>query len=922
MSVNLEVTHRNETYKLNLDPLTTVGDLRKLMYNYTNVLPEKQKFMGWAKFNDNTLLAECVKKKDKVTMMGSPSKTANPNMITSAPGGFEFTTAADLRENLEKVLEDRTKVDQEAVNGWFKVMKAQLQKDKKFLNEPGLLRLVLLSAVAVPKLFPDVLKMLGQASPSATYESIPELVELTASLTDSTHVKFCVSFITTVAAQRAKRFTQENVDTLIHVAQEFPEVTTFWMMAFNRLAQGNPAPFAKTAHIDYFFKQMAGTDRHTHLPALVLSHVAKNIRPPYLEKKLDEVCEIILDATNDILKFMHGPMLLAAIVTGPSFSANQRESIVDLIVTKILEDPDMPKQYITVVLMQIFVIANHDRQILTKYKDVFSKYETSNPFGKGMLDIINGNNSSEATQLMKELEKQIANLEQKVEDVASANAENSQNINMLSGRVDDVETRVDEQDNKIVDLTDDVAETKEHVADLTEVVSDHQEQITTVQDQVNDHEEKLEKVAQVIIDVEYLKNYVDKNMEDMKEFIGKVVKKLPMPIRFSAEGTIIRTLKLHFACSRMDADCMFNMNNTFTTETKDWNKWLKLGVSGVSLAQKIYNKDIMATITEIKNAYSILQSTEDSDFATYMQEPLLTSDEQDKLINQLRDAKFFDSFQYDAQLGGWSCPSCLNKAAMKRQASNAQLTSTANNNNNNNTNTNSSSSSSPAPTSPSSPTDNKPNNKFLSIRQSHSTIWEAASGGEVARLVELLKFGTDVNSADVNGQTPLHHAVKNEQIPIIEVLLEKGANVNAIDQTSVCAIDCGKPEIRELILEKLSFPPMFVPDSTYQNCQLCGINFTQTRRRHHCRHCGKLVCKECSKFKAKLPSFGFGEPQRVCTICIAVISRVKKEALPPTVQLQKQMDEQQAQGKSGKGIATAVTSGRTAAKLLANKLMK
>eukprot|EP00027_Filamoeba_sp_ATCC50430_P009887 CAMPEP_0168561100 /NCGR_PEP_ID=MMETSP0413-20121227/11411_1 /TAXON_ID=136452 /ORGANISM="Filamoeba nolandi, Strain NC-AS-23-1" /LENGTH=447 /DNA_ID=CAMNT_0008592441 /DNA_START=21 /DNA_END=1360 /DNA_ORIENTATION=- len=447
---------------------------------------------------------------------------------------------------------------------------------------------------------------------------------------------------------------------------------------------------------------------------------------------------------------------------------------------------------------------------------------------------------------------------------------------MLSGRVDDVETRVDEQDNKIVDLTDDVAETKEHVADLTEVVSDHQEQITTVQDQVNDHEEKLEKVAQVIIDV----------------------KKLPMPIRFSAEGTIIRTLKLHFACSRMDADCMFNMNNTFTTETKDWNKWLKLGVSGVSLAQKIYNKDIMATITEIKNAYSILQSTEDSDFATYMQEPLLTSDEQDKLINQLRDAKFFDSFQYDAQLGGWSCPSCLNKAAMKDKLRY----------NNNNTNTNSSSSSSPAPTSPSSPTDNKPNNKFLSIRQSHSTIWEAASGGEVARLVELLKFGTDVNSADVNGQTPLHHAVKNEQIPIIEVLLEKGANVNAIDQTSVCAIDCGKPEIRELILEKLSFPPMFVPDSTYQNCQLCGINFTQTRRRHHCRHCGKLVCKECSKFKAKLPSFGFGEPQRVCTICIAVISRVKKEALPPTVQLQKQMDEQQAQGKSGKGIATAVTS--------------
>ena len=79
--------------------------------------------------------------------------------------------------------------------------------------------------------------------------------------------------------------------------------------------------------------------------------------------------------------------------------------------------------------------------------------------------------------------------------------------------------------------------------------------------------------------------------------------------------------------------------------------------------------------------------------------------------------------------------------------------------------------------------------------------------------------------------------------------------------------------------------------------------------------------RECSKYQAKLPSFGFAEPVKVCTICIAVISRVKKETLPPTVQLQKQMEEQQAQGNR-KGLATAVASGRTAAKLFANKMMK
>lgn len=40
------------------------------------------------------------------------------------------------------------------------------------------------------------------------------------------------------------------------------------------------------------------------------------------------------------------------------------------------------------------------------------------------------------------------------------------------------------------------------------------------------------------------------------------------------------------------------------------------------------------------------------------EEPFLTSEEQDKLLNQLRAASFFQKFQYDNQTANWLCANC------------------------------------------------------------------------------------------------------------------------------------------------------------------------------------------------------------------------------------------------------------------------
>ncbi|KAG9407052.1 hypothetical protein AC1031_001693 [Aphanomyces cochlioides] len=58
------------------------------------------------------------------------------------------------------------------------------------------------------------------------------------------------------------------------------------------------------------------------------------------------------------------------------------------------------------------------------------------------------------------------------------------------------------------------------------------------------------------------------------------------------------------------------------------------------------------------------------------------------------------------------------------------------------------------------------------------------------------------------------------------------------------------------------------PDNASNACTACHMEFTAwTRRRHHCRACGSLVCAECSPNMVALPNLGYTTPVRVCVAC-------------------------------------------------------
>ncbi|KAK6941234.1 FYVE zinc finger [Dillenia turbinata] len=64
-------------------------------------------------------------------------------------------------------------------------------------------------------------------------------------------------------------------------------------------------------------------------------------------------------------------------------------------------------------------------------------------------------------------------------------------------------------------------------------------------------------------------------------------------------------------------------------------------------------------------------------------------------------------------------------------------------------------------------------------------------------------------------------------------------------------------------------PPEWLPDSSTSVCMQCTAPFTAlTRGRHHCRFCGGIFCRACTKGRCLLPiKFRERNPQRVCDTC-------------------------------------------------------
>jgi len=84
--------------------------------------------------------------------------------------------------------------------------------------------------------------------------------------------------------------------------------------------------------------------------------------------------------------------------------------------------------------------------------------------------------------------------------------------------------------------------------------------------------------------------------------------------------------------------------------------------------------------------------------------------------------------------------------------------------------------------------------------------------------------------------------------------------------------------------------PIWKPSQSAISCACCTTPFSLTRRRHHCRICGEVVCDHCSKNRifinrssisyttpSTLNDSSTQEPQRVCDVCAQKENKGQKQ---------------------------------------------
>ncbi|CAK8675675.1 unnamed protein product [Clavelina lepadiformis] len=77
--------------------------------------------------------------------------------------------------------------------------------------------------------------------------------------------------------------------------------------------------------------------------------------------------------------------------------------------------------------------------------------------------------------------------------------------------------------------------------------------------------------------------------------------------------------------------------------------------------------------------------------------------------------------------------------------------------------------------------------------------------------------------------------------------------------------------------------PHWVPDQESPVCTKCRTKFTFTKRRHHCRACGRIFCSQCCSEKSKLEYLNNAEA-RVCVRCYQAV--LQADVLASTLMVQ------------------------------------
>jgi len=127
-----------------------------------------------------------------------------------------------------------------------------------------------------------------------------------------------------------------------------------------------------------------------------------------------------------------------------------------------------------------------------------------------------------------------------------------------------------------------------------------------------------------------------------------------------------------------------------------------------------------------------------------------------------------------------------------------------------------------------------------------------------------------LDKPDLEGNTALLLAYMKGNGNLCRTLVKAGACLGAMNKDGVTIFNyqVATKQLLSRLLDYLSQEP---PWAEGDICLECGAKFGLTMRKHHCRHCGRILCSKCSDLDVPILKFGLNKPVRVCSVCFDVL---------------------------------------------------
>ncbi|XP_020711715.2 rabankyrin-5 isoform X2 [Athalia rosae] len=127
-----------------------------------------------------------------------------------------------------------------------------------------------------------------------------------------------------------------------------------------------------------------------------------------------------------------------------------------------------------------------------------------------------------------------------------------------------------------------------------------------------------------------------------------------------------------------------------------------------------------------------------------------------------------------------------------------------------------------------------------------------------------------LNKPDLDGNTPLLIAYMKGNGNLCRTLVKAGACLGAMNKEGITIFNY-QVATKQLLYRLLDSLTQESPWAEKDLCLECGTKFGLTMRKHHCRHCGRILCSKCSGQDVPILKFGLNKPVRVCAVCFDVL---------------------------------------------------